>query len=163
MKHIHGVENTLTGEKSLEVRTHTALHVLKGAVYKVLGAKWTAGVWAKGNRGRLTIQFERKPEPEELAKVEEEANRKIREDAPIEELEMSRAEAEDRWGDAIYDLFPLPASITRLNILHIPGWNVNACKEAHTRKTGEIGSIRIVKTRYRPSKKLLELSFEVST
>ena len=153
----------MADEASLEARTHTALHVLKGAVYKVLGAKWTAGVWAKGSRGRLTVQFERKPEPEELAKVEEEANRKIREDAPIEELEMSRTEAEDRWGDTIYDLFLLPASITRLNILHIPGWNVNACKDVHTRTTGEIGSIRIVKTRYRPSKKLLELSYEIST
>lgn len=163
MKHIHGAENTLTGEKSTDARTHTALHVLKGAVFKVLGAKWTASVWAKGSRGRLTVQFERKPEPEEEARVEEEANRKIREDAPIEELEISRAEAEDRWGDAIYDLFPLPASITRLKILHIPGWNVNACKEAHTRTTGKIGSIRIVKTRYRPSKKLLELSYEIST
>lgn len=153
----------MAGESSVEVRTHTALHVLKGAVFKVLGAKWTAGVWVKGNRGRLAVQLERRPDPGELTRVEDEANRKIGEDAPIEELEMSRAEAEDRWGDAIYDLFPLPASITRLEVLHIPGWNVNACKEAHTRKTGEIGSIRVVKTRYRPSKKLLELSFEVPT
>jgi len=38
---------------------------------------------------------------------------------------------------------------------------VNACKAAHTGTTGEIGSLRIVKTRYRPSKKLLELSFEI--
>jgi len=146
---------------SVEVRAHTALHVLKGAASKVLGAKWTAGVWVRENRGRLTVQLERKPSPEELTKVEEEANRKIEENAPIEELEMSRAEAEDRWGDAIYDLFPLPASITQLKILHIPGWNVNACKAAHTGTTGEIGSLRIVKTRYRPSKKLLELSFEI--
>ena len=163
MKRIHDVENTLAGEISVEVRTHTALHVLKGAVVKVLGAKWTAGVWVKGNRGRLTIQFERRLEPGELVRVEEEANRKVMEDAPVEELEMNRAEAEDRWGNAIYDLFPLPASITRLKILHIPGWNVNACKEAHTKATGEIGYIKLVKTRYRPSKKLLELSFEIST
>ena len=153
----------MAGDASVEVRTHTALHILKGAVVKVLGAKWTAGVWVNGARGRLTVQFDRKPEPEELSMVEEEANGKIDEDASVEEHEMSRVEAEDRWGDAIYDLFPLPASITRLKILHIPGWNVNACNKKHTATTGEIGNLKIAKTRHRPSKQLLEISFEISS
>ncbi|KON29241.1 alanyl-tRNA editing protein AlaX [miscellaneous Crenarchaeota group-15 archaeon DG-45] len=148
---------------SHEVRTHTALHVLKGAVQKVLGAEWTAGVYVKGSQGRLTVQLQEKPTDEELARVEEEANAKIAEDAPIEELEMERAEAEARWGDAIYDLFPLPASITRLRIAHIPGWNVNACREAHTETTGEIGALRITKTRFRPSRQTLEISFDIRT
>lgn len=146
---------------SVEVRTHTALHVLKGAVVKVLGAKWTAGVYVKGSHGRLTVQFGRKLSAEELALIEEEANKKIREDAVVEELEMDRAVAEERWGDAIYDLFPLPASIIRLKILHILGWNVNACNKTHTKTTGEIGSLRITKTRYRPTKQFLEISFDI--
>jgi len=147
---------------SVEVRTHTALHVLKGAVQKVLGAMWTAGVHVKGHHGRLTVELQRRPTADELARVEEEANRKIMEDAPLEELDMERVEAEARWGDAIYDLFPLPASITRLRVLHIPGWNVNACREVHTETTGEVGSLRIAKTRYRPSKQVLEISFTIS-
>lgn len=146
---------------SLEVRTHTALHVLKGAVQKVLGAKWTAGVHVEGGHGMLSVQFERKPTDEEIALVEEEANRKIRENAPVEELEMDRAEAEERFGDAIYDLFPIPSSVKRLKILHIKDWNVNACKEKHTRSTGEVGCIRLVKVRHRLSKGLLEISFDV--
>jgi len=146
---------------SVEVRAHTALHVLKGAVVKVLGAKWTAGVSATGNHGRLTVQFERKPTEEETSKIEEEANAKIEEDAPIEIHEVERAAAEKRWGDQIYDLFPLPASITRLSVFHLPGWNVNACNKEHTRTTGEIGSLRITKTRFRAKKKLLEISFDV--
>jgi alanyl-tRNA synthetase len=146
----------------IELRAHTALHVLKGAAAKVLGAKWTAGVYVEGIHGRLMVQFERKPSDEELAQVEQEANRKIRENVPVEELELDRAEAERRWGDAIYDLFPLPASLTRLRILHIPGWNVNTCKERHTKTTGEIGALKIVKTRYRPAKQILEISFEIS-
>jgi len=147
---------------AIEVRTHTALHVLKGAVQKVLGAEWTAGVYEKGHHGRLTVRFDRKPTDEELTQIEKEANIKMREDALIEELELDRAEAEKRWGDAIYDLFPLPPSITKIQILHINNWNVNACNRTHTKTTGEIGSLRIVKTRYRPSKQLLEISFEIS-
>lgn len=146
---------------SLESRTHTALHILKGAAQKILGAKWTASVYAKNSHGRLTVQLERKPSEEEMAKVEEEANKKISENATVEELEIERAEAEELWGDAIYDLFPLPPSITRLKILHIPGWNINACNKIHTKTTGEIGRIEIMKTRYRAKKQQLEMSFDI--
>ncbi|MDH5201035.1 MAG: alanyl-tRNA editing protein [Candidatus Bathyarchaeota archaeon] len=146
---------------SVEVRTHTALHVLKGAVVRVLGAEWTSGVSVDGSQGRLTVQFDRKPTDEELAEIEELANAKIREDAPVEELELDRAEAEGRWGDAIYDLFPLLASITRLRIFHLPGWNVNACNKEHTSSMGEIGSLRIAKARFRAGKRLLEISYDV--
>jgi len=146
---------------SIEVRTHTALHVLKGAVVRVLGAEWTAGTYVEGGHGRLTVRLEGKPTDEEMRHVEAETNGKVAESVPIEELEMDRAEAERRWGDAIYDLFPLPPSITRLKILHIPDWNVNACKELHTARTGQIGRIEIVKTRHRPSKGTLEISFDV--
>jgi alanyl-tRNA synthetase len=147
---------------SAEVRTHTALHVLKGAVVKVLGAEWTAGVSVIGSHGRLTVQFDRKPADKEISEIEELANAKIREDARIEVLELDRADAEERWGDAIYDLFPLPASITRLKVFHLPGWNVNACNKEHTATTGEIGSIKITKSRFRASKQLLEISFDIS-
>lgn len=145
----------------LEVRTHTALHVLKGAVQKVLGARWTASVHVKGSHGCLIVKYHRKPSREEMERVEEEANRKIEEDAPIEELEMTREEAEERWGDAIYDLFPLPPGVERIRILHIESWNVNACRERHMETTGEIGRIKIRKFRYRPSRELLEISFDV--
>lgn len=145
----------------VEVKTHTALHILKGAIQKVLGAKWTSGVYVNGSHGRLVVQFDRKPDDAEILRIEEEANRKISENTPIEELTLDRVEAERRWGDSIYDLFPLPPSITRINILHIQGWNVNACKAQHTKTTGEIGGLRIVKTRYRQAKRLFEVTFEI--
>ncbi|UCD45144.1 MAG: alanyl-tRNA editing protein [Candidatus Bathyarchaeota archaeon] len=144
-----------------EIRAHTALHVLKGAVAKVLGVKWTAGVSVQGSHGRLIVQFDRKPSDDEMARIEEEANAMIGEDARVEVLEMDRTEAEGRWGNLIYDLFPLPASITRLQIFHLPGWNVNACNKQHTGTTSEIGSLKISKVRFRTGKKLLEISYDV--
>ena len=146
---------------SVEVRAHTALHVLKGAVVRVLGAKWTAGVSVNGSHGRLTVQFDRKPTEEEVSKIEKETNAKIEEDAAIEIHEMERSEAEERWGDLVYDRFPLPASIKTLSVFNLPGWNVNACNKEHTTTTGEIGPLRITKTRFRAKKGLLEISFDI--
>ncbi len=144
-----------------EVRTHTALHVLKGAVQKVLGAKMTAGTYVMGTHGGLTVQYGRKPTQEEVAVIEEAANRKIVEDAPVEVLEMGRREAETMWGEAIYDLFPLPPTVTELEVFRLPDWNVNACNKRHTSRTGEIGRIKISKVRFRAQKGLLELAFDL--
>ena len=147
---------------SLEDRTHTALHVLKGATAKVLGIKWTTEVSVKGNHGRLTVQCEQKPTDDEIQKIQKEANKKIQDNVPVEVLEMDRDEAEVRWGDLIYDVFPIPDSITRLSICHIKDWNVNACNKNHTRTTGEIGELKISKARYRNSKKVLEISYDIT-
>ncbi|WP_456452274.1 alanyl-tRNA editing protein [Thermococcus sp.] len=148
---------------SVEVRTHTALHVVKGAVVKVLGekAKWTASTYVDGNHGRLTVKFDRKPTPEEVAEIERLANGKIRENVPVRVYELPRDDAERRFGEDMYDLFPIPPEIRTLKVVVIDYWNVNACNKAHTATTGEIGEIKIGKVRFRRSKGLLELSFDV--
>jgi len=146
-----------------DVRTHTALHILKGAVVKVLGenAKWTASVYWAGNHGRLTVQFDRKPTAEEIEKIERLANEKIRENIPIEIYELPREEAERRFGEEMYDLFPVPPEVKTLKVVVIKDWNINACNKEHTKTTGEIGEIKIRKVRFRKSKELLEISFDV--
>ncbi len=148
---------------SVEIKTHTALHVLKGAVVKVLGekARWTASVYVKGNRGRLTVKFSRKPTPGEVEEIERLANEKVKENVPVRVYELPRDEAEERFGEDMYDLFPIPEDVRTLRVVVIEGWNVNACKERHTKTTGEIGEIKIRKVRFRRARELLEVSFEV--
>jgi alanyl-tRNA synthetase len=138
------------------------MHVLKGATQKVLGAKWTASTYAKDNHGRLVVQFDRKPTQEELQRIEKEANRKVGEGTEILEFEMERQEAENHFGDQIYDLFPIPASVTRLRLVRIPDWNVNCCAEKHLETTAAIGRVKLERTRFRNSRKELELEFRVS-
>ncbi|MCW4051097.1 MAG: alanyl-tRNA editing protein [Candidatus Bathyarchaeota archaeon] len=148
---------------SLETRAHTALHIVKGAIVKVLGedAKWSAGANVNGGHGRITVQYNRKPTEDEVNEIERLANEKIKENAVIEIHEMSRVDAEARWGDWIYDLFPLPESITELQVFHLPDWNVNACNKLHTETTGEIGKVSISKWRFRKNKQLLEVSYDI--
>lgn len=146
---------------SEEARTHTAVHVLKGAVQQVLGAKWTASVFVSGTHGRLTVQFDRKPTDEEVARIEQVANDKVSEGAEVVEFEMEKDEAEGHFGNTIYDLFPVPSSVTRLKIVRIPDWNINCCIESHVDNTSQVGRIRLGSPKFRNSRKELELEFDL--
>ena len=149
--------------QSLETRTHTALHILKGAVVKTLGeeARWTTGVYSAGSHGRLTVEFNRKPTPEEVEEIERRFNQKVMEDQPVESHTVSRVDAEARWGDLVYDRFPIPSHITELTVFHLPGWNVNACNKEHTASTGRVGRIRVTNVRFRKSRGQLEVSYDL--
>ena len=146
---------------SEELRTHTALHVVKGAVQKVLGATLTTSVYVQGNHGRLTVRFDRKPTEEEMARVEQAANQKVAEGAEVLEFEMERHEAEGHFGNAIYDVFPVPSGVTLLRIVRIPDWNVNCCQERHLDSTSHVGRIKLETPRFRNSKKELEVGFDL--
>ena len=144
-----------------EKRTHSALHVLKGAAQKVLGTNVTASVYVSGERGRLTVQAVQKPTQEEVKRVEQEANAVIREGAEVLEFEMEREEAEKHFGEAIYDVFPVPKEVSLLRIVRIPDWNVNCCREKHVENTSQVGEIQLQGVRFRNNKRLLEISFRL--
>jgi len=143
------------------MKTHTALHIIKGAVQKVLGARWTAGVYEEGEKGRLTVELDRKPTEEEIASIQSEVDRIIAEAVPIKVIEMERDEAEKRYGDAIYDRFRVPDHIRSLKIVEIKDWNVNCCAKEHT-KTTDIGRVEIVKYKFKNSRGQLGISFTLS-
>jgi alanyl-tRNA synthetase len=142
-------------------KVDSALHVIKGAVQKVTGATVTTAVGADRNLGRLTVEFDRDLREDEKQEIEELANEKIRENVEIQILLMAREEAERKFGNLMYDKFPVPGPIRELTIAYIPEWNVNCCIGEHTKTTGEIGSIRLRKTRFKSAKKEIEIAFEV--
>ncbi len=135
--------------------------MLKGAAQKVLGTNVTASVYVRGERGRLTVQAVQKPTQEEVKRVEQEANAVIREGAEVLEFEMEREEAEKHFGEAIYDVFPVPKGVPLLRIVRIPDWNVNCCREKHVENTSQVGEIQLQGVRFRNDKRLLEISFRL--
>lgn len=139
----------------------SALHVLKGAIQKILDATLTTSVYAKGEKGRITVEFDRKPTEGEIEKIEQLANKKIKEDLPIKMFEMDREKAEEKYGNIIYDKFPVPEHVKKLTITQIPNWNINCCLGPHLDTTGEIGKIKITNVRPRTNRKELEVSFKV--
>ena len=144
-----------------EIRTHSALHVLKGAVQNVLGAKWTSSTYVSGRHGRLTVKFDRAPTADELDRIGRAANQKVAEGVEISEFEMDRQEAENHFGDLIYDLFPVPSNVQRLKLVRIPDWNVNCCLERHVDSTSLVGPINLGRPRFRNSRRELEMEFDL--
>lgn len=139
----------------------SALHVLKGAVKRVLNTPLTTSVYAEENDGRLTVEFDGNLTEQQMTEIERLTNEKIQENVPIKMFPMDRAEAEQTFGNDIYDKFPVPSHVQRLTITEIEDWNINCCLGPHVASTAEIGQIKILKYRPRPNRKELEISFEV--
>lgn len=131
--------STSSDKRDSEVRAHSAIHVLKGAVTKVLGPRR----FIFGENGVLKLKSDGPPTSQEVGKIEAAANRKIAEDAEILEFEMDRQEAEGHFGTGIYDLSPAPATGELLRIARIHDWEASYCPHAHVESTGSVGAIRI--------------------
>jgi alanyl-tRNA synthetase len=142
---------------STEVRAHSAVHILKGAVTKVLGPK----KFTFAQVGVLKVASEGAPTKQEVGKIEAAANREVSVDAEILEFSMDKQEAEGHFGTGIYDIAPAPPAGTLLKIVRIPDWDASYCPQAHVESTGSIGAIRIDRTSFDEPGRELELRFHI--
>jgi len=149
--------STSSQKGAAEVRAHTALHVLKGAVTKVLGPRH----FLFGGAGVLKFQSDVQPSPQEVGKIEAAANRKIAEDVEVAEFSMDRQEAEGHFGTGIYDLTPAPEGGALLSIVRIEDWEASHCPQAHVSSTGSIGAVRIDGASFDEGKKEVVLRFHL--
>jgi misacylated tRNA(Ala) deacylase len=126
------------------MRTHTALHVLSGVIWK----EWQTAVTG-GNMDALSarMDFEFDPLPEGFgALVEARINEEVAADRPIIVRFLSRDIA---FADA--DLIRtkvnlIPASASEIRVIDIVGLDKQADGGTHVRSTGEVGPVRILKT-----------------
>lgn len=144
-------------------RTHSAVHVLKGAVDRVLGPGATASVRATEGRGALAVRVDRRPSDSEVREIEAWANAKVDEDAEVAQFEMERREAERHFGRSIYDGLHTPEGAAVLKMVRIPEWEVSCCAQEHVESTGEVrGRIVIDGSRFTEGEGLLEIEFHLS-
>jgi misacylated tRNA(Ala) deacylase len=126
------------------MRTHSALHVLCGVIWKEWGVPVTGG-----NMEPLSarMDFEFDPLPEGFgAKVEGLVNAELAAARPIEVSFLRRGEA---IGDA--DLIRtkvslIPESVTEIRVVDIVGLDKQADGGTHVRSTDEVGRIVVLKT-----------------
>jgi alanyl-tRNA synthetase len=137
----------LGGHGEMEVRYHTATHLLRQALEEVLGENIVQkGSNITSERLRFDFGFSRKMTDEEKSKVEEIVNTKIKEDLPVNRVVMSKEEAEqtgaahtfgDKYGDevSIYYIGPTLAE----------AYSKEFCGGPHVERTGLLGNFKITK------------------
>ena len=125
------------------MRTHTALHMLCGVVWRDYGAQVTGGNM-EPLQARMDFEFERM-QKELVQEIEEKVNAEVTAARPIHVKILPREEAL-----AIPDLIRtkvnlLPEGIEHIRVVDIVGLDLQADGGTHVANTSEVGRIRIVK------------------
>jgi misacylated tRNA(Ala) deacylase len=126
------------------MRTHTALHVLCGVIWNEWGKAVTGG-----NMEPLSarMDFEFDPLPEGFgAIVEDRVNVELKADRPIEVSFLPRGVAITDEDLIRTKVNMIPESVSEIRVIDIVGLDKQADGGTHVRSTGEVGSIRVVKT-----------------
>src|SRR3989344_1414386 len=134
----------LGGHSEMEVRYHTATHLLRQALREVLGEH----VEQKGSnitpeRLRFDFVHPQKMTDEEKQRVEEIVNQKIKEDLPVNKVVMKKEEAEkvgalhffgDKYGEEV--------SVYYIGDSLDSAWSKEFCGGPHVERTSDLASER---------------------
>ena len=127
------------------MRTHTAMHVLCGAIWREFGAQVTGGQMYL-DRARMDFELD-DLNPERVRQIEERANAAIAAGAPVTVRILPREEA-----FAIPDLIRtkinlLPEGLAEVRVVSVGELDTQADGGTHVADAREVGGIRVVGTR----------------
>ena len=126
----------------LLMRTHTALHILCGVVWRDYGALVTGGDMKPGE-GRMDFEFENFS-AEFVDELEIKVNAEVAADRDIHVNNLTRAEA-DQVPDLIRTKINLlPPNIQEIRTVYIHGLDLQADGGTHVANTREVGVIKVV-------------------
>ncbi len=136
------------------MRTHTAMHILCGVIWRDYGAQVTGGNMVP-LEGRMDFEFERM-QRDLVDEIEASINAEVEAARDVVVRTLPRAQAE-QIPDLIRTKINLvPASITEIRTVEIVGLDLQADGGTHVRNTREVGRLRIVdyKSKGRINKRL---------
>jgi alanyl-tRNA synthetase len=124
------------------VKLHTATHLLHAALREILGEKVKQmGSDITPERLRFDFSFDRKLTKEEIKKVEDLVNQKIKEDLEVKREEMSLEEALKSGALAFFkEKYP-----ERVTVYTIGNFSKEICAGPHVKRTSELGNFKIKK------------------
>jgi len=126
-------------------QNHTATHIVNAAARKVLGSHINqAGAKKTAEKAHIDLTHYESLTPEEEKKIEEAANKIVKENRPIRLSFIDRDLAEKRYGMSLYQGGAVPGS--RIRVVDIDGVDVEACGGTHVLNTSEVGEIKILKS-----------------
>ena len=137
---VHGV---LDWEQRYQLmRTHTALHVLCGVVWRDYGASVTGGNMDP-LRGRMDFEFETMRK-ELVAEIEANVNAEIEKGHPVRTAILPREEAFQIPDLIRTKINLLPPQIQEVRTVEIVGLDLQADGGTHVANTSEVGRVRVV-------------------
>lgn len=126
----------------LLMRTHTALHILCGVVWRDYGAQVTGGDMQPG---AARMDFEMESMSGEFAhEVESRINAEVAAARDVIVANLSRAEADQNPDLIRTKINLLPASIKEVRTIDISGLDLQADGGTHVANTKEVGAIKVV-------------------
>ncbi len=124
------------------MRTHTALHVLCGVVWRDYGALVTGGNM-EPLQGRMDFEFETMRK-ELVAEIEASVNAEIEKGLPVRTAILPREEAFQIPDLIRTKINLLPPHIQQVRIVEIVGLDLQADGGTHVANTREVGPVRVV-------------------
>ncbi|MCS7221044.1 MAG: alanyl-tRNA editing protein [Anaerolineae bacterium] len=137
------------------MRTHTALHILCGVIWRDYGAQVTGGNMEPG-QARMDFEFERM-QAELVREIERKINEEVAAAREVRVRILSREEAFQIPDLIRTKINLLPPHITQVRTVEIVGLDLQADGGTHVANTREVGPIRIVdyKSKGRINKRLV--------
>jgi misacylated tRNA(Ala) deacylase len=141
------------------MRTHTALHLLCGLIFKNYGAQVTGGQMYPD---RARMDFSMEGFTAALTRdIEMSVNQAIAENHAVKVYRLPRAQAMEIPDLIRTKINLLPADIQEIRIVEIVSVDLQADGGTHVRETSEVGSIRVIKTENKGKQnKRMEIAIE---
>ncbi len=124
------------------MRTHTAMHILCGVVFRDYGALVTGGDM-EPLKGRMDFEFETMHKDLVMA-IEEAVNREVANARQVRVAILPREEAFQIPDLIRTKINLLPEGIRQVRVVEIVGLDMQADGGTHVRNTSEVGHIRVV-------------------
>jgi misacylated tRNA(Ala) deacylase len=124
------------------MRTHTAMHILCGVIFRDYGASVTGGNM-EPLKGRMDFEFETMRQ-EFVRQIEEKINVEVAQARPTHVKILPREEAFQIPDLIRTKINLLPAGITEIRTIEIVGLDLQADGGTHVANTSEVGRIRVV-------------------
>jgi misacylated tRNA(Ala) deacylase len=137
------------------MRTHTAMHILCGVVWRDYGASVTGGNM-QPLKGRMDFEFEHM-QKELVQEIEEKINAEVVAARPITVRVLPREEAFQIPDLIRTKINLLPPHITQVRVVEIEGLDLQADGGTHVVNTSEVGLLKIAdyKSKGRINKRLV--------
>ena len=127
-------------------KNHTSTHIINASSRGILGSwVWQHSAFKDEDHARLDITHHSSLTNQQVQQIEDAANKMVKENYPVSIEYFDRGTAEQRYGFRIYQGGVVPVKSVR--IVSIEDKDIEACGGTHVKKTGDIGIIKITKTK----------------